>query len=74
MVSIQVNRRSSGRPISGARVSLLFDGIFRGLRNAEYTGPDGIAHFDADPGRGRVFVSGREAFRGRLAGHVMVYV
>ena len=74
MVTVKIVDEDSGRPAKGVRVALGFDGFFRGVTRDEWTDSNGEAHFDAEPGRGRVFVNGRTAYQGHLAGRIVVYV
>lgn len=78
MVTVKVMSQSSGKPVSGKRVKLSFDSgplwIGGGLSREERTDSQGEAHFDNDPGNGKVYVDGRTAHEGRLAGRVVVYV
>ncbi len=74
MVSVQVVNQSSGRPVSsGRKVSIAFKGLLRG-NSTEYTDGSGVAHFNADPGSGDVYVSGKKVYSGKIKGMVRVYV
>lgn len=74
MVSVQVFYRSSGKKVSkGTKVSVAFKGLLRG-HATEYTDGNGTAHFNADPGSGDVFVSGKKVYTGSIKGLVRVYV
>lgn len=74
MVTVKVMSHSSGKPVSGKRVSLFFDGLIRGGSGEQRTDSQGEAHFDNDPGNGKVYVDGRNTHEGRLAGRVVVYI
>lgn len=74
MVSVKVIRQSSGKPESGAKVALGFDGFSRGVTSDQWTDSNGEAHFDAEPGNGKVFVSGHTEYDGYLSGQVVVYI
>lgn len=73
MVTIKVCSKSSGKPVVGARVSISFNGLLRGVSGNEFTDSNGEAHFNVDPGSGKVFVRGDNAFEGDLRGRVIVY-
>ncbi|MCD6507626.1 hypothetical protein J7M22_13510 [Candidatus Poribacteria bacterium] len=72
MLTVRVLSRSTGRPVKGARVSVEFSGISRGITSPEYTDSQGEAHFDASPGEGKVFVNGKTVYKGRIAGRMVV--
>jgi len=74
MFTIKVVSKSSGKPASGRRVSVGFDGLLRGHTKDQRTDPQGEAHFDSDPGSGTVYVDGSSAHKGRIEGRVVVYV
>lgn len=74
MVTVRLLSERSGKPIVGTKVSLGFDGLTRGVTKSEYTDQKGEAHFNADPGDGKVFVDGSTKYKGRLTGRVIVYV
>ena len=75
MITVKVVSANSGKPASGKRVSLYFDGfITGGSSSAQRTDSQGEAHFNHDPGKGKVYVDGRTAYEGRLAGRVVVYI
>ncbi len=74
MITVKVVSANSGKPASGKRVSLSFDGFTRGMSSAQRTDSQGEAHFNSDPGKGKVYVDGRTAYEGRLAGRVVVYI
>lgn len=76
MISVKLVSKSSGKPISGKSVSLGFDGnwVPGGVTKAQRTDSNGEADFDARPGKGKVYVDGRNAYEGQLAGRVVVYI
>lgn len=74
MVSVQVIRKSSGKPAEGKKMMVSFDGLSRGVAGNEYTNRNGEAHFDANPGNGKVIVDGSTVHKGRIEGRVVVYV
>ena len=74
MFSVKVVWKATGKPAKGRRVSVAFDGMFRGVTRDLYTDEDGNADFDYDPGRGTIFVDGTTAYQGRIEGRVVVYV
>lgn len=75
MFTIKIIYSSSGKPYKGARVAASFDGFFSGgITNDERTDSNGEAHFDSNPGSGKIYVDGREVFRGRIEGRMVVYV
>lgn len=74
MVSVKVFWKESGKPAKGKRVAISFDGWTRGVTGSEITDSNGEAHFDVDPGSGKVYVSGDTVFTGRIEGRVIVYV
>jgi hypothetical protein len=49
---------SSGQPVKGSRVVLAFYGLGRGNTETLYTGDDGYATFNTDPGEADVIVDG----------------
>ena len=64
---------SSGKPASGKRVSVSFDGFSRGMASGS-TDSNGRCTFDNDPGNGKVYVDGKEVFKGRLSGEVPIHL
>lgn len=74
MVSVKVCWRKSGKPAEGKKVSVSFDGLSRGITSNEYTNNNGEAHFNADPGSGKVFVDGSTVYNGRIEGQIVVYI
>ncbi len=74
MVSVKLVSKSSGKPIQGEGVSIGFSGLTRGVSSTEYTNSNGEAHFNVDPGEGKVYVRGSAVKRGYLSGMVVVYI
>ena len=76
MITVQVYRKSDGKPVKGAKVSVHFSGLFSGgFTKNVYTESDGQAHFDTDGGRtGTIFVDGKTAKEGNISGKEIVYV
>lgn len=74
MISVKVCWQQTGKAAENRKVALGFDGFFGGVSSTEYTNSSGEAHFDNDPGSGKVYVDGSTVFSGRLEGRVVVYV
>lgn len=76
MITVKVVSESTGKPASGKKVQLGFDGNWLpgGMSSIERTNSQGEAHFDHDPARGKVFVEGRVVQQGDLRGRVVVYI
>jgi hypothetical protein len=75
MISVKVCWRQTGKPAESRKVMLGFDGLFSGgVSKTEYTDRNGEAHFDNDPGQGKVYVDGSTQFSGRLEGRIVVYI
>lgn len=74
MVTVKVCYQSSGKPADGVKVCIGFDGFFRGMSSDEITDRSGEAHFDNEPGHGKVYVRGHNVHSGHLAGRVVVYI
>lgn len=74
MFTVKVMDRNSGRPVEGAKVSVVFDGLFRGFAKDQYTDYNGEAHFDNDNGTGTIYVKGRREYEGRLEGRKVIYI
>jgi hypothetical protein len=72
MFTVRVIRGSTGSAISNEKVFVSFDSIFRGWLE-QRTDEKGEAHFDADPGRGKVIVRG-STLETYLGGTVTVHV
>jgi len=73
MVSVKVSYRSTGKPAKSKRAALGFSG-FRGMSSAKYTDSNGEAHFNVNPGQGKVYVGGKNVYEGYLSGMVVVYI
>jgi len=74
VLTVKVCAESDGRPLKKAHVVLEFDGMLHGVAGDEWTDGSGEAQFDCEAGQGKVFVKGQTAYRGQLAGRVVVYV
>ena len=74
MITVQVFHKDSGKPANSIGVSVGFDGIFRGVTGKEFTDSSGNADFDADPGRGKIYVHGKSVYEGRIEGRTVVYI
>lgn len=74
MITIQVFRKSTGKPVKGVKVSVQFEGLTRGFSSAEYTNERGEVHISNSPGNGTIYVNGNSAYRGRIEGRQVVYV
>lgn len=76
MVSVRVCSERSGSPVENAKVALYFDrGLFSGgFTGAQFTDRRGEAHFDSDPGPGRIYVNGKSQGDRMLEGLMVVYI
>lgn len=74
MITVKLCYLADGKPAESVRVALGFDGFLRGVSEDQWTDSNGEAHFDNDPGNGKVFVRGSTSFTGYLAGRVVVYI
>lgn len=74
MITVRVHSKNTGRAEKGVAVSIGFDGWFRGVTGKVITDSNGDAHFDCDPGHGRVYVHGKTVFEGMIEGRTVVYV
>lgn len=75
MISVKVINKSTGKPVQGKRVSVMFDGVLRaGGTGDQYTDSQGDVHFSNEPGNGKVYVDGRVVEQGRISGRVIVYI
>ena len=74
MISVKVCWRHNGKPAENRKVVLSFDGMFGGQSKHEYTNSSGEAHFDNNPGPGKVYVDGKTVYTGRLEGMMVVYI
>ena len=75
MVTVKVYSKSSGNPIKGAKVSLMFSGLISGGSvPGQYTNNNGEVHFNIGTGNGTIYVNGRDAKTGYISGMEVVYV
>ncbi|MCI4627198.1 MAG: hypothetical protein L3V56_14735 [Candidatus Magnetoovum sp. WYHC-5] len=74
MVTIKVVDKSSGKPVEGKKVFIIFDGLFRGSTDYQYTDSIGEVYFNNDPGNGKVSVGHSTVYRGDIRGRVVVYI
>ncbi len=74
MITVKVISQSSGNPVEGKRVSLVFGGIFEAGVISENSDSNGEAHFDTKPREGEVHVDGSKKHKGHLSGRVVVYI
>jgi len=76
MVSVKVCDARSGRPLENSKVALCFDRgmLSGGFTETRYTDRNGEAHFDTEPGHGRIFVNGKAQGEKALKGLMVVYV
>jgi hypothetical protein len=75
MFTISVYSSSTGKPLSGKRVSVQSAGLLGGsLGSDQRTNSQGEVHIDHEPVNGTVYVEGRKEHQGRLQGNVKVYV
>jgi hypothetical protein len=74
MFTVQVIERSTGKPAYYKRVSVGFNGLFRGFSKDQYTDRNGEAHFSEDNGEGTIYVQGTKVYEGRIEGRKIVYL
>ena len=74
MVTVKLVYKDDGKPVKNKKVSIGFDGWTRGITEDVWTDEGGEAHFDADPGDGKVYVDGSTVYKGEIAGRVVVYI
>lgn len=74
MVTVQVMKQSTGKPVKNARVHIIFDGFGRGISRKYPTDASGEAHLDCDPGKGKIYVNGDRKFDGDVSGRTVVYI
>jgi hypothetical protein len=75
MITVVVCYKSTGKPAKNVKVALGKNGLFTGgVTSGKWTDSRGEVHFDTNNGSGQIFVNGRDAFRGHLAGRHVVYV
>lgn len=73
MFTVKVIDRSDGKPVKDKKVSVIFEGLFRGCAD-QYTDSIGEAHFMEDNGRGDIYIGGRSVFHGEIAGRIVIYI
>ena len=74
MFSVKV-LSSSGNPVKGAKVSLMFSGWFSGGSvPGQYTNNNGEVHFNIGTGDGTIYVNGRDAKTGYISSTVVVHI
>ena len=56
MITVRVIEKNSHKPAKGQKVVLIYDGE-QGVLTAQYTDANGVAHFDALPGSGQLWVN-----------------
>lgn len=59
MITVKVIEKASGKAAKGQKVVLSYDGE-QGTLTEQYTDRNGVAHFKALPGSGKVLVNGVE--------------
>ncbi len=76
MFTVKVVESSSGRPVSGAKVSVYVNnGISHfGFTNDQYTDYDGEATFDVDSSDATIYVNGQSKYRGQTGGRKIIYI
>lgn len=74
MFTIRVIESSTGEPVHNKKVSVVFDGWFRGVAKDQYTDKNGEAHFSEDNGEGKVYVQGRKEYEGKIQGRIVIYI
>ncbi len=74
MFTVQVIDKSSGKPISSKKVSVIFNGITRGCAKDQYTDNNGEAHFSESNGDGTIYVGGNSVYKGQIEGRKIIYI
>lgn len=74
MIVVQVFSKHSGKPKSGARVTINKTYHFFGYTASYYTDKNGCAYVDTDPCTGEVYVDGDMVHEGHLEGLIPVFV
>jgi len=74
MFTVKVIDRYDGKPVKDKKVSVCFEGFFRGSTRDHYTDSIGEAHFDEENGRGDIYVGGRSVYNGEIEGRIVVYI
>jgi len=73
MFSIQVLHEYNGKPACDYKVSVIFEGFFRGVQEG-VTNKNGFAHFNCQNGKGKIYVKSGEVFNGEIKGMILVYI
>lgn len=74
MVSVKILYTSTGKPAYNQKVSIGFDGFFRGFSKTQYTDKNGEVHFDNDPGTGTIYINGKNVYEGKIEGMKVLYI
>jgi hypothetical protein len=74
MFTIKLIEGSTGKPIEGIKLGIIFHGVFRGVAKDRWTDSDGEATFTERNGIGSVYVNGMEVYEGELEGKKMIYL
>lgn len=74
MFTILVINTYDGKPAVDERVSVAFNGWFRGVTSSKYTDRNGEVHFNEDNGEGIVYVNGENKYEGEIAGRIIIYL
>jgi hypothetical protein len=73
MFTVKVIDRSDGKPVEDKKVSVIFEGLFRGCAD-QCTDVIGEAHFTEDNGTGDIYINGRSVYHGEIAGRIVIYI
>lgn len=73
MITIQVLSKSSGKPVSGAKVHVVFNSFLRGFIEGQ-TNSEGIITFNVDNGAGKISVNGNRIFDGEIKGKMVFHI
>ena len=74
MFTIQIVETSTGKPLEGKKVGIVFKGWLRGCTDDYYTNKDGELHFSEENGEGVVYVQGKKVYEGRIEGRKVIYI
>jgi hypothetical protein len=74
MFTIKIVERATGKPAKSQRVSAGFNGFGRGMTKDQWTDQNGEAHFDHDPGKGEIYINGKNSYEGQIEGRVLIYI
>ena len=75
MITVQILKQSTGKPVKRARIAIGVELLMAGgVTPAQYTDANGEAHFQRDPCKGKIFVDGREKYKGRIEGRKVIYI